>query len=78
MLGIGVPELLLVLIAAIIFIGPEKLPDIARALGKGYAEFKRACEEVKRNIEEATPSQYQGSGEEKSIKKPSQATERKS
>lgn len=69
MLGIGVPEILLVLITAIIFIGPEKLPDIAKALGRGYAEFKRTCEEFKRNIVEATPSQDQSSGEEKSIKK---------
>lgn len=47
MFGIGMPELLLVLIVALIVIGPKKLPDIARAMGKGLAEFKRAADDFK-------------------------------
>ena len=38
MFGIGMPELLLILALALIVIGPKKLPDIARALGRGLAE----------------------------------------
>jgi Tat protein translocase TatB subunit len=54
MFGIGMPELLLILALALIVIGPKKLPDIARALGRGMAEFKRATEEFKNTINEET------------------------
>ncbi|MBI5588397.1 MAG: twin-arginine translocase TatA/TatE family subunit [Deltaproteobacteria bacterium] len=53
MFGIGFPELLLILIAALIILGPDKLPDLAKALGRAYSEFKRASEELKKNIDEA-------------------------
>jgi len=52
MFGIGMPELLLVLALALIVIGPSKLPDIARALGKGLAEFRRATDELKHTFNE--------------------------
>ena len=47
MFGIGMPELLLILALALIVLGPRKLPEIARALGKGLAEFRRATDELK-------------------------------
>jgi Tat protein translocase TatB subunit len=52
MFGIGMPELLLIMALAIIFIGPKKLPDLARALGRGLAEFKRATDEMKSSFHE--------------------------
>lgn len=51
MFGMGFPELLLVLVIAFIVIGPEKLPHLARALGKGLHEIRRATEEVRTEIE---------------------------
>jgi TatA/E family protein of Tat protein translocase len=45
MFGIGGPELLLILAIALIVLGPKKLPDLARALGKGLAEFRRATDD---------------------------------
>lgn len=54
MFGIGMPELLLILALALIVIGPKKLPDLARAIGRGLAEFKRATEELKNTINEET------------------------
>lgn len=52
MFGIGMPELIIILVIALIVIGPQKLPDIARSLGKGLAEFKRASDDFQRNLSE--------------------------
>lgn len=52
MFGIGMPELLLILAVALIVIGPKKLPDMARAIGRGFAEFRKATEELKNSFHE--------------------------
>ena len=52
MFGIGMPELLMILALALIVIGPKKLPDLARALGRGFAEFRRATEELKTSFQD--------------------------
>ena len=63
MFGIGMPELLLILGLALIVLGPKNLPELARALGKGLAEFRRATDELKdefrqmeRDTEDTAPS----------------------
>ncbi len=53
MFGVGFQEILLILLIALIFFGPSKLPELAKSLGKGFAEFKKAADEVKRNFQEA-------------------------
>jgi len=57
MFGIGFPELLLILALALIVLGPKRLPDLARALGRGLSEFKRATEELKQTFEEESRNQ---------------------
>jgi len=50
MFGIGGPELIFILILALLIFGPRKLPQIGRTLGKGMAEFRKASTELQRAI----------------------------
>jgi sec-independent protein translocase protein TatB len=52
MFGIGASEIALILIIALIFVGPSKLPEIARTVGKSYRELMRAIEDVKKDFSE--------------------------
>ena len=51
MFGIGMQELLLILVIALIILGPKKLPEVAKALGKAMNEFKRATNDIKESLE---------------------------
>ena len=50
MFGIGMPEMLLILAIALIVIGPKKLPDLAKSLGRAMREFKRATSDFKETL----------------------------
>ncbi len=45
MFGIGMQELLIILVVALIVFGPKKLPELAKSLGRGFAEFKRTADD---------------------------------
>lgn len=42
--GVGLPEIMLIVVVALIVVGPERLPEAARTIGKGIADFRRAIE----------------------------------
>jgi TatA/E family protein of Tat protein translocase len=50
--SLGMPELLIILVIALIIFGPRKLPDLGRSLGKSIGEFRRASNELKSTLEE--------------------------
>jgi Tat protein translocase TatB subunit len=52
MFDIGMPEMIVIFIVALIVLGPKKLPEVARALGKGLAEFKKTLQDVKESVNE--------------------------
>ena len=51
MFGIGPLELTVILVVALLVMGPKKLPELARTLGRGLAEFRRASNDLKRSID---------------------------
>ncbi len=62
--SLGMPELIVIFIIALIIFGPRKLPELGRSLGRGIAEFKKATTELQAKLEDeieredhsATPS----------------------
>jgi sec-independent protein translocase protein TatB len=52
MFGIGGQELLVILVIAVLVVGPKNLPELARTLGKVFGQFQRAADDLKREFEE--------------------------
>lgn len=50
MLGIGMQEIIIILLVALVVIGPKRLPEVARTLGKGLAEFRKATDDFQESI----------------------------
>jgi TatA/E family protein of Tat protein translocase len=50
--SIGMPELIVIFVIALVVFGPRRLPEIGHSLGKAIAEFKRATNELQRTLEE--------------------------
>lgn len=51
MFGLGIPELIVIFVIALIVFGPKKLPDIGKSVGRAMAELKKSTEEFKESME---------------------------
>jgi len=50
--GIGVPEVLIIGLVILLFFGARRIPELARGIGQGINEFRKASEEIKKEIEQ--------------------------
>jgi sec-independent protein translocase protein TatA len=61
---IGMPELIVIMVIALIIFGPRKLPELGRSLGRSLNEFKRASNELKHTLDEEIRVEEQRSAEQ--------------
>jgi len=73
MFGIGTTELMVILVVALIVVGPKKLPQIARTLGKAMGEFKRVSTDLHRTINTEIEREEKKDTDQKEVKKTSEA-----
>jgi len=71
--SLGMPELIVIFVIALIIFGPRKLPELGKSLGKSIAEFKRASNELKSTLEEEIRLEEQKTKQE-DVAKATQAT----
>jgi len=73
--SIGMPELIIILMIALIIFGPRKLPELGRSLGKSLGEFKRASNELRNTLDEEIRLEEQRSAEPTRTAKPAEQQE---
>ena len=53
-LGLGIPELMVILVIALLIFGPKRLPEVGQNLGKAIREFKKGADSIKQEVENST------------------------
>lgn len=71
---IGMPELIIIMVIALIVFGPRKLPELGRSLGRSLGEFKRASNELRNTLDEEIRVEEQRSSERQRSAEPERAS----
>ncbi|MDZ7714857.1 MAG: twin-arginine translocase TatA/TatE family subunit [Balneolaceae bacterium] len=58
--GIGVPEILIIALVILLFFGARRIPELARGIGQGINEFRKASDEIKKEIEQGEKEGFSG------------------
>ena len=80
MFGLGFGELVLILLIALIFIGPKKLPELAKGLGKGIRDFQNAAKGMSDELQEnlnSDPKKIADASQQEATEKPLESEEKK-
>jgi sec-independent protein translocase protein TatA len=72
---LGVPELIIIFVVALVVFGPRKLPELGRSLGKSLSEFKRASNELRNTLDEEIQNEDRRAALAKTSTTPAAATE---
>jgi Tat protein translocase TatB subunit len=75
MFGIGLPELVIILVVALLVLGPSKLPDAARSLGRALGEFRRMADDVKETFESEMSLEEEKKKESKELEEEQKSAE---
>ena len=73
---IGMPELIVIMVIALIIFGPRKLPELGRSLGRSLNEFKRASNELKHTLDEEIRIEEQKTADQKAAEQRAQEAAR--
>ena len=73
--SIGMPELIIILVIALIIFGPRKLPELGKSLGRSLNEFKRASQDLQNSLEQEIKLEEQKEAKEKAEKAEKAAAE---
>ncbi len=65
MFGLGTQELILIIIVILILFGPKKIPELMQSLGKGLREFRKAKEEIQKDINQVINSETSSENKDK-------------
>lgn len=63
--GIGVPEFLIVALVFLLFFGAKRIPELARGIGQGINEFRKASDQIKKEIDEGQKEGYTSESKKK-------------
>lgn len=72
MFGLGLTEIIIILVVALLVVGPKKLPELAKTLGRGLAEFRRTADDFKESVyqdDDSSAKDRQKSEEQRQISK---------
>jgi len=68
----GIPEILIIVLVILLFFGAKRIPELARGIGQGIKEFRKASDEIKKEIEEGEKEGFEGQTKKESTEKKQQ------